>query len=386
MKKVLDSLKYIKITDLVSPFIFIIAFIPSLIYRLYLLITKKELWLISEQRNAARDNGYYFFKYIRNEHPIDCVYYAIDKKCNDYNKVKNLGNIIQFGSLKHWILYMSSKYNISNQKYGNPNEKFWYVMHVMFNMYNNRVFLQHGITKDDSPWLYYKNTKFKYFVCGAKKEYEYIKEKFGYNEKQLLLTGFPRWDTLDDSLLEKKTILIMPTWRNWLGRDFNKSNSIDSIKDTEFYKSWNGLLNDKQFIDYIDKNNVTVYFYPHINMQKYLNEFIINSPNIKLVDINTDIQMMLKKCELMITDYSSVAFDFAYMNKPVIYYQFDYDEYRSKQLQEGYYDYQKDGFGPVCNSLDEVIDSINNKKNKNNFFENRTSDNCNKLYEYLKGE
>ena len=386
MKKVLDSLKYIKITDLVSPFIFIIAFIPSLIYRLYLLITKKELWLISEQRNAARDNGYYFFKYIRNEHPIDCVYYAIDKKCNDYNKVKNLGNIIQFGSLKHWILYMSSKYNISNQKYGNPNEKFWYVMHVMFNMYNNRVFLQHGITKDDSPWLYYKNTKFKYFVCGAKKEYEYIKEKFGYNEKQLLLTGFPRWDTLDDSLLEKKTILIMPTWRNWLGRDFNKSNSIDSIKDTEFYKSWNGLLNDKQFIDYIDKNNVTVYFYPHINMQKYLNEFIINSPNIKLVDINTDIQMMLKKCELMITDYSSVAFDFAYMNKPVIYYQFDYDEYRSKQLQEGYYDYQKDGFGPVCNILDEVIDSINNKKNKNNFFENRTSDNCNKLYEYLKGE
>ena len=384
MKKFIDSIKYIKLKDLLSPFIFIIALIPSLLFRLYLLLTGKTLWLVSENKDAARDNGYFFYKYIRENHKEDYCFYAINKKCNDYNKVKDLGNIIQFGSLKHWIFYMSAKLNISNQKNGNPNEKFWYVMHVMLNLYNNRVFLQHGITKDNSPWLYYKNTKFKYFVCGVKKEYDYILDNFGYKKEQLLLTGFPRWDSLDNSILENNTILIMPTWRNWLGRDFNSSNSVDTIKDTTFYNCWNGLLNDQRFIDYIETNNIKVYFYPHIHMQKYLNEFEIKSNNIELVSANTDIQTMLKKCTLMITDYSSVAFDFGYMNKSVIYYQFDYDEYREKQLQEGYYKYETDGFGPVCKSLDDVLSNLKYTNNDNNFFERKDNNNSKRLYDYLK--
>ena len=73
-------------------------------------------------------------------------------------------------------------------------------------MLNNRVFLQHGITKDDAIMFYYKNTYFKYFICGAKKEFEYINEKFGYPDNNVIYTGFPRFDSLHNIDVNKNKI------------------------------------------------------------------------------------------------------------------------------------------------------------------------------------
>ena len=58
------------------------------------------------------------------------------------------------------------------------------------------------------------------------------------------------------------------------------------------------------------------------------------------------------------TDFSSVAMDFAYMKKPLVYYQFDKEKFRKSHHQIGYFDFRKDGFGPVCVSEQEVIENI----------------------------
>lgn len=390
MKKIIDSIKYIKLSDLLSPFIFIIMIIPASIFRLINNIKKRSLWLISEDGTTARDNGYCFYKYVRNKHPNDYCFYVIDKRCFDYNKVKELGNIIQFKSLKHWLYYLAANYNISNQKHGNPNQPFFYVVHVFFGWFKNRVFLQHGITKDDAKWLYYKNTKFRYFVCGANKEYEYIKEKFGYPENNVIYTGFPRFDNLHNGDIKENQILIMPTWRNWLGRDTNNFGNKFYFKDTEFYKNWNSLLTNKKFIDFIEEKGLKVLFYPHINMQKFLKYFNMKSNQIEILSTNTDIQDVLKQSSLLITDYSSVYMDFAYMMKPIIYFQFDYEEYRKKQYQNGYFDYKRDGFGPVTynvnDTINKFIDIINNNlnhkytKRMSDFFELKDKNNCERIY------
>ena len=60
----------------------------------------------------------------------------------------------------------------------------------------------------------------------------------------------------------------------------------------------------------------------------------------------------------MITDYSNLFFNFAYLHKPIIYTHFDYEEYRNKQYQKGFFDYIKNGFCPVCFNLDCTINSI----------------------------
>ena len=97
----------------------------------------------------------------------------------------------------------------------------------------------------------------------------------------------------------------------------------------------------------------------------------------------------------MITDYSSVFFDFAYMEKPVIYYQFDYDMYRKNHYCEGYFNYKKDGFGKVLNNEKDVINEINNYINNNykldkkqlnkinNFFTYKDNNNCKRIYDEI---
>lgn len=394
MKKIKDSLKYIKLRDLVSPFIFLLMLIPSIIFRLINKLKKRQLWLVCEEGDVAKDNGYHFFKYVRTNHPNDYCFYVIDKKSKDYNKVKDLDNIIQFRSLKHWVYYLAADYNISTQKMGNPNQVLFYILHVTLGLMKNRVFLQHGITKDDSPWLYYKNTKFKYFICGAKKEYEYIKEKFGYPEGNVIYTGFPRFDNLYNNNLKEKQILIMPTWRSWLGRDRNNLNEKIDFVQTEYFKKWNNFLNNEEFVNYIEKNEYIVYFYPHYNMRNFIKYFDIKSKNIIISDnTNSDIQELLKESKLLITDYSSVFMDFAYMDKPVIFYQFDYNEYRKNQLQEGYFNYERDGFGPVVKKQDELFNMLKEicerglekkyKLRNDGFFELKDQKNCERIYDIL---
>ena len=391
INKIKSSFKYVKLNDFIAPVIFLLVLPFSLIFKLYNLITKNHIWLVNEEKNTARDNGYWFFRYMRTYHKNIKCYYVIDKKCNDYNKVKDYGNIIQFGSLKHWLFYMSSEFNISNQKGASPNTILFYFLHVYLGLYNKRVFLQHGITINNGEWLHYKNTRFRYFVCGAKREYDYIINKFGYPKENVILTGFARWDNLFEDITEKNTILIMPTWRNWLGRELNSLHKNIDFKKTDYYKNWNGLLNDKAFIKFIEKNNYKVYFYPHNNMQKFLNLFNSPSKNINFIDSNVDIQYMLRKSEIMITDYSSVSLEFGYMHKPVVYFQFDEIEYRERQYKEGYYSYLKDGYGPICHSLDEIINGLNQAdlnrkeyiKRSNDFFTIMDKNNSERIYNSL---
>ena len=323
----------------------------------------------------------------------------IGKKSPDYKKVAKYGNIVRFRSIKHWIYYLSCKYNISSQKNGNPAQALFYVLHVKLNLFNNRVFLQHGIIMNDNNYVHYSETKFKYFICGAEKEYEYVKSHFGYPEGSVLFTGLARHDYLiKNATVKNNQILIMPTWRSWLGRETNRLSKQESFTETEFYKNWNGLLNDKEFIDFIEANNIKVKFYPHINMQKYLSCFKPGSSNIELVSADTDIQKMLKESALMITDYTSATMDFALLKKPIIYFQFDQKEYREKQYTEGYFDYEKDGFGPVTKNIKGTVSSIRNswggKSFKNEpvftnrasaFFKNENSKqtNCQKIYESI---
>ena len=160
LKKLKSSLKYIKVKDIGAIFVFAIMYVISMMYKVILRVKKKQIWLVCELKDTANDNGYYFFKYMREKHPEISCYYAVDKKCAAYEKVKPYGNIVQYGGFKHWLYYLSANANLSNQKAGNPNAAVFYVLNVFLNLNVKRVFLQHGITINNGEWLYYKNTKF----------------------------------------------------------------------------------------------------------------------------------------------------------------------------------------------------------------------------------
>ena len=104
-------------------------------------------------------------------------------------------------------------------------------------------------------------------------------------------------------------------------------------------------------------NYIGILCLPH-----FFSKQIIDFRTNKLFEVkeSCDYQELLVKSSLFITDYSSLFFDFGYLNKPVIYTQFDIEEYR-RYNPKGYFDYEKEGFGPVCNDIECAVNEIINK-------------------------
>lgn len=362
-----------------------------------MLISKKnrEIYLIGERKNEAKDNGYHLFKYVRENHPEDRFYYVIEKNSKDLDKIEKFDNIIYYNSLKHFIYYiMAKKLICAHVGSCTPDSALCWILEGKKIIKKYKIFIQHGITKELIPSLMYSNTRFNEFICGAKPEYEFVKKELGYKDECVKYLGFCRFDNLHDFKV-KNQILIMPTWRKWIpsltwsGQDREKCKK--EFLESEYYKHYSRLINDKEFINYLEENNMKAIFYVHYEMQGYRELFSTSSGRIIIADdSNYDVQELLKESKLLITDYSSVAFDFAYMKKPIIYYQFDKEKYEKNHYAKGYFDYQGDGFGPIIMNIDKVVQVINNKQEFNNrintFFELYDNKNCYRIYRRLLDE
>lgn len=396
MKRFFEKLQSVKIRDIASLFLFPPAWICSLFFRL----RHPYLWLICESRGEARDNGYWLFKYIREHHPEQEVAYAIDSASADRERVAVLGKVIPYGGFTHWVYYLTAEKNISSQKDGKPNAAACYLLEVYGFWKNTRVFLQHGVTINDQKWLYYKETRMRLFVCGAYPEYEFVRDTFGYPEEYVQYLGFCRFDTLHDRVTDPRRVLVMPSWREWLTNKLPKSyefDDIDHFTNTEYYRKWNGFLNDPQLAAFLEEKDLELLFYPHRNMQPYLSNFHTDCPRVRMASWKEyDIQELLKSAAVMITDYSSVFMDMVYMKKPVLHYQFDEEKFRRGQYAEGYFSY-RDGFGPVCTEQEELVDALRGFYGEDGFrmrepylsrverfFPCYDTDNCRRNYEAIR--
>ena len=172
------------------------------------------------------------------------------------------------------------------------------------------------------------------------------------------MLGFSRFDALHNVERDENLILVMPTWRNWLGRESQDNKGL-VFTDTEYCKRWTAFLQDERLAELLEKYDKKLLFYPHRNMQKFLGHFTAFSPRITIADWKEyDIQDVLKRAGLMITDYSSVFFDFAYMQKPIIFYQFDEKEFRERQYEEGYFNYHDTPLGAWSGELSDALDLL----------------------------
>ena len=396
MNNFFRKLKCVSIRDIGHIFIFLVAIIPAIFMRR----KRKNLWLVCEYGLEARDNGYWFYRYVKENDPKQDIVYAIDFSSEDYKKVAEFGECVPYGTLKHWIYYLCARINISSQKGGKPNAAVCNLLEVYGFLKNKRVFLQHGITKDDAELFYYKNTKMRLFICGAKPEYEFIRERFGYPKGYVAYTGFARFDELPlEHEKKSNTILAAPTWRRWLYQVSNNpyENAKSDIHATQYYEEWMGFLKSEKLADILEQFDYRIVFFPHRNMTESFEGLDQITDRVQCVTWkNADIQDLMKKADCMITDYSSTAMDFAYMKKPVLYYQFDYEKYRSEQFAEGYFDYRRDGFGRVCGQKEELLGELesvlkNNcmmeekyEKRCDHFFELRDHLNCQRIYEQIR--
>jgi len=117
-------------------------------------------------------------------------------------------------------------------------------------------------------------------------------------------------------------------------------------------------MSDTRLIASAKKNRYQLQFCPHPNVLPYRHLFQTD-PAVHILDERLSYQQVFAESDLILTDYSSTAFDFAYLKKPIIYSQFDRQAFFSGQIySRGYFDYEKDGFGEVETTYDGTVDRL----------------------------
>ena len=328
--------------------------------RLYNKLNKKYI-LINDRLDKAGDNGEALFKYINKNLPkiAKKTYFVVSKDSSDYKRLKKYGKVVGTGSLKHKKLFLNASHIYSSHTMPHfynayaPEQLFFY--RDLFDY--KFIWLQHGITQNDiskAANRYLK--KIDYVItCTNPETKEFLKEKYCFDNDQILLTGFARYDYLDNN--SKNIITIAPTWRRGFGSDIPKR---EDFINTDYYKNYSLLLTNKELIKTIKDKDIIINFVIHPEMKNYYDEFLkLESDNVKIADINTvNYSKAFSESKLFITDYSSTFFDFAYLEKPEVFFQFDKEKFFSLHYKKGYFNFETDAFGEVVNSSSKLIDKI----------------------------
>lgn len=281
----------------------------------------ENAWLIAELPNEARDNGFWLYEYIIENHPEINVYYAIKSTSPDYEKLLSKERVIEYGSFTHHLAHVLCSRSISTHIYGaSPGRYFCRPFLPLMNK-KEEIFLQHGILANvinlrgyDGITIYTTASERDLFVKSGHRKLENLKQ-----------TGLARFDELVDISSDSNLLLVMPTFRSYLHNLSHTVSEKEFISST-FYKKWSSLMNNAELLSLVRKNKLKIIFYPHRQMQIF-NHLWNFSDSIILGDSGSyDIQHLLKSSKMMITDYSSTYYDFMYMMKPAIVYQFDKNE------------------------------------------------------------
>ena len=370
-------------------------------YHICRLFKKKPLWLISDRQTRAGDNGEAFFTYVCENHPeIDCRF-VISKDCPDYERMKAIGKVVEPFSPEHHLSVLLSDYILSSQGEKEVYDPF--KCHFFFDniiVKKPFIFLQHGVTKDDiSSWLArYKKNIYGFVVVGQREYNSILEYDYSYTEKEVWLTGFPRFDRLRDN--SQNIISILPTWRKYLttGRNIQSDywNLVSDFDKSAFFSFYNSLINDERVIEAAKKYGYKINFLLHPNLINGAEMFDTNDTT-EIITENVDYNKVFAESNLIITDYSSAVFDFAYMRKPVLYTHFDKEEFfaGTHSYQQGYFDYERDGFGEVEYDLEatvnRIIEYMKNgcqlkdmyRERIDDFFAYNDRNNCQRLFERI---
>ena len=279
----------------------------------------KPIWIVGELSYKAQDNGLHLFKYLRSERKDIDAYYVIDENAPDLRNFDSLDHVVFHGSKEHFELAIRCQRFIGTHH----ADYLFPTRHHSFSSRcrATRVFLQHGVM--GTKWMvpnYGKNSPgfaTDLFMVSSEREKQYIVNDFLYSPDEVKVTGLSRFDALlaNDFAINENMLLIIPTWRDWLQNE-------EVFLESEYLDQWKNLLNSPELQALVEKHGLEVVFCLHPNMMQFREHFD-GAPARLIVQGEIDVQELIKTSAIMITDYSSVNFDFSFLHRPVHYFQFD---------------------------------------------------------------
>lgn len=356
----------------------------------------EDIWLFIDRDIEADDNAERLYRYVAKNYPNQKIVFALMRDCPDWSRLEKDGfNLVECYSAEFYQIAKKCKFFISSHT---PNG-----YQVKLNIAQKFIFLGHGADAVDIS-EYFNKLPIKLRTSTTYEEFNSLfNSKFRYKltKKEVALTGQARHDALlAGNRTNNKNIMIMPTWRNYLVLPREKTfdrKIADNFLESEYFIKWLSLLNSNTLEKLANDYNYTITFVPHFNMRDILN--YLNIPNYIKIGYREDgesFQKYFQESDLMITDYTSAAFEMGYLKKPVIYYQFDEEEFfNSHTYTKGYFDYKRDGFGPVVTTQEELLIELENlvknncqvdepyRSNIENTFAFRDGKCCKRIYQAI---
>jgi glycosyltransferase involved in cell wall biosynthesis len=372
----------------------------------YDMYSKRRIWLFMDRHMEVENNADALFRYCANIEDGIGKWFVIPYP-SYASKYKGLNTVV-FGSTQYRLLLIFAEKFISSFLFaegislrfgleadGNQDEferiqNFRQLARQFFR--GDIVHLQHGVVFGDiSTYLNKHHERFSLIASVCKREFEYLQTlSHSVPVDKIKMTGLPKYDLLEPlrgTGGNEKYILFAPSFdRNVAAKD----KYIPEYKISRQYRFIKKFLCSKQLAAILTRTGYRLFFKPHYLMKNNLIDF--DFPDY--VDIITEWDSkydVFKKSDLLITDYSGIAFEFAYLEKPVLYAHI----VGNTKFEETYWTYRDDGFGEICGSVDELIVSVerylNNKcqipeKYKDRvraFFTYHDTNNCERVYKAI---
>lgn len=323
----------------------------------------QRIWIMFDKLYKGGDNGEYMYHYLK-EHPELGItpYYIINEDAPDYARLKAANeNLLITNSPECRMMCLQAEAILATHTSiwnycGFSKAQQEYVRDLL----NAKIIcIQHGLTVQKIAQ--YQNRLFdntRFYCCASKYEVDNILQPiYGYDKKDVVLTGLARYDGLKNA--DKKQILITPTWRRDIvnnGIACKKKTHNAHFKDSIYFKVYNGLINNEELIRVAKETGYQLIYLLHPAMSAQSVDYDRND-YVQIIEATGDMsyEKILTESSLMVTDYSGVQFDFAYMRKPVVYY---HPEVLPPFYEEGVFQYESMGFGEICRREKELVDTL----------------------------
>lgn len=328
----------------------------------------KRIWLYYDCRGVNKDNGLYQFENdILKSDGIERYYVNANEMTLE---MKSYGkNVISFGSLEHKILYSVAEKIITayveteNICPFNKTERAFFadIAHAQV------IYLQHGILHAHLPWKYSPaRIEADKVVVSSYFEVNNFVKNYKFKKENLIQVGMARFDMIDRSKKTIRRILFAPSWRNYLigPRNGNEWMYTDEkfIK-SDYFNNFNEFLNNPRLEEVLASNDVYLDVKLHPIFVPYKKYFDNDNPHVKFVGD----EVIDDEYSMYITDFSSYVFNFAYLNRCIMYYVPDWMQFISGMNQYRELDLPfEEAFGPLVTNDEDAIVEIE-KAIKNNF-------------------
>lgn len=344
--------------------------------------TPNGYWVFMDRHDNGNDNGEALYRYAMKNNIHDKIVFALDKDSIDYPRLKEEGfNLVEFNSIEHWKILKNAEYLFTSHPDGYLIKPWYYTgprslqkkmkkNHPMEPLYK-LVFLQHGVTRaDQSDWLG-KITLDKVITSLTAERKSFVDiPKYCLTDDNIIHSGMPRWDKLKNE--SEKRVIIFPTWRHDMY--FGKSNELEKrFFSSAFYANWKALLemlssNEalKDFeLDFVMHHDNEIF-------ASYIEGMVPGNINIISYGTINSWSDIINKSDILITDYSSLSFDYLYLEKPVIYFDFE-----KNALANNVSGLEYSNFGYYCPTVDEVTQALDELKANNYKISKEHLDNIN---------